>query len=451
MNIGAMDLHPAAAAPPCADVYRRAARLIVALDEQIATLLCAIRHHAAFQALEALWRSVGWLCDTAGRDDRTVIRIVPVRWRELATDLERAGTVDNSELYRKVYDEAFGIAGGQPFGMIVIPHAVGFGSAGHDDLGVLRSLAEVGAATFCPFVLGYDPAVLDMAGFADHDVRRDVLRSVDGVRHARWRSFRQSPDSRYIVLAGPRLLLRAPEDCAADRDIGSVYAERSSSHSDYLWTSAAFAVAHVAVRAHRDDRWPAGIRGTPEQGGIGGVLDGLPDSPYPMNVATALPRPPLDAALTEAREGELVQLGLLMVRPCYFTGHVALYNTPSVHAPAKRPEGQPNLEGSLHYTLCVSRFAHYVKVMVRDWVGSHLTAALCEARLQEWIDRFCNADAPASAALRARFPLRQAQVTVTEALARPGSFHCTMWIKPHFQTDQVVSELRLQTTLLDAA
>ena len=448
LDRGMEDVSTAGASKNAADRLRR---LIAGIDQQIAAQLDVILHAPRFQALEGLWRATSWLCETAGEDKGLKLLVLDCRWSDLRNDIERSGTIENSELYRKIHDEGFGIAGGEPLGLMVIPHEVRFGTAGSDDLAIVRSLAQIGASAFCPMIFGHAPSALGMADFADNDFRRDVRQSLDGSEFARWRSFRQTADSRYICLAGPRLLLRAPADRAADRDIGSVYQEAGDATGDYLWASAAFGVGHIVLRAQRDFRWAANILGTPAETIGGGVLTDLPECAYPVDAATAMQRLPIDASLTETRENDYVQLGLAMLRPAYFTPYAAFFNLPSVHEAARRAEGQPNLDSSLHYTLCVSRFAHFIKVMVRDWVGSHLTARDCEARLQHWISRYCNADANASATARARFPLRHAQIRVEDNLVRPGSFHCEIWLRPHFQADQIISELKLQTTLLDAA
>ena len=433
------------------DVQHRLRCLIALLDRQIEEQLNVILHHPRLQQLEALWRSVMILIETAGDDVKCKVLLLDARWADIRQDIERCGTVENSELYRKIHDEGFGIAGGEPLGLIVCAHWARFGTAGPDDIPVLRALAQIGAAAFVPFVLGFDPAVLGMESFAEHDIRRDIEQSMEGPAFSRWHSFRRTADSRYVCLAGPRLLVRAPGDDPRNRDFGSVFREQDDSLGDYLWSNAAFGVAQVVLRAHHDYRWAANIRGTIEGQIGGGVLDHLIQSSYPLDCETALPRPALDASVVEQRENSLARMGLSMARPCYFTPHVALFNIMSVYAPDKKAEGQPNLESALHYTLCVSRFAHYIKVMVRDWVGSHLSALQCEQRLQQWIDQFCNADSVSDIAVRARFPLRHAQISVEDSLSKPGSYHCTIWLRPHFQADQVISDLRLQTTLLEAA
>jgi type VI secretion system protein ImpD len=429
-------------------------RDIAELDDQLSAMLNAILHHPRLQALEALWRSLAWLIATTNNDSSIRIAILDTDWPEIVGDLDRAGSVETSELFAKLYEQRFGIAGGEPVGLLVVDHPVRNGiSAGcaADDVLALRNLAQIGAACFCPVVLGHAPELIGLETFDDHDIRRSVATAFDGPANARWRSFRQSSDARFIALAGPRIMMRAPYTGPEARDVGFCFAESCETHENFLWASAAFAVAHVVIRAHRDYRWAAAIRGTPADLISGGVIEGLPMIDYPAEAATACHRMPLDASCSESREVELNQLGLICVRPCYFAPYPALFNLQSVHQSADVPAHkiQPELQSALHYLLCVSRFAHYIKVMVRDWIGAQLTANDVQVRLQRWIDVYCNTNQSTSFEERARYPLRQARIQVDDDRRTPGHFRCTMQLRPHFQVEQVLSELRLQTQLAD--
>lgn len=442
---------PDARAKP-AIILARLQRDIAELDTLLDAGLNTILHAPRFQALEGLWRAVRWLIETARDDAGIKLVLLDTDWPEIVGDLDRAGALETSELFNKLHEQRFGIAGGEPLGLLVVDHAVRNGvspGCGADDVLALRGLAQIGGACFCPVVLGHAPELIGLESFGDHDIRRSVAMAFDGADFARWRALRKTADARFLALAGPRVMIRAPYDGIEARDIGFCFAEDCSAHEDYLWISAAFAVAHVVIRAHRDYRWAAAIRGTPESLIGAGVLDGLPLLDYSPGAATGCQRMPLEASCSEGREIELNALGLVCVRPCYFAPYPALFNLQSLHQSATSAR-QPDLQSALHYLLCVSRFAHYVKVMVRDWIGAHLTALDIERRLQDWIDAYCNSNTEASFDERARFPLKLARIMIEDDQRAPGMFRCTMMLRPHFQVEQVLSDLKLQTQLAEA-
>lgn len=435
-----------------AELRRQIARDVTEIDQWLNQHLDAILHHPRFQRLEALWRATHWLIFSTERDAMARVRILSVRWEELADDFDRAPDIEQSELFHKLYSQEFGIAGGEPFGMLVCDHPVRLTAGGRDDVGTLRSLAQVGAAAFCPVVLGVDPAGLDLGEFADLDIRFELGGHYASQGMQRFRSLRASPDARFLALVMPDILARSAYSRHSLHGTGFLFEERCRGRSDLPWMGGAFALAHVVLRAFVEHRWIAAIRGTVDGEVAGGVVGQLPALRQGTDAPPLFALHPCNAAVGDARERELNAMGLIVLRPTYLSHHLAFYNLPTLYQPAqeRRREGT-RIDAMLHYLLCVCRFAHYVKVLARDWIGSYATADECERRLQRWISGYCTSNTRASFAEKAEYPLRSAQVRVTDEIGRPGSFACTVDVQPHFQIEQLATDFILRTTFDDVA
>lgn len=429
-----------------ADYRRQLARDIAEIDAALGRLLDTILHHPRLQRLEALWRSVHRLTLVADDERMARVKVLPCSWQELTDDLERAPEIEQCDLFNKLYNQEYGIAGGEPYGMLVIDHDVRVTSSGRDDVSILRELSHVAAAAFCPAVLGVDPACFGIDAFADLDLRADLLTPYRSPDYLRYRSLRGTHDARFLALAMPRTLARLPHVRGGCRMPPFPYSEEIVTAADLLWANAGFALAAVTLRSFVDYNWIAAIRGTVEDEVSAGVVEDLPTLRFETDRAPGYRRYPLDACVSDARERELNAMGVMALRPCYLTAHAAFYNVPSVYEPGDVRAG-PSLETMLHFTLCASRFAHYIKVIARDWIGLYTTAAECEQRLQRWIHGYTSANSQASLEEKARYPLRHAQVSVTDVPGKPGAFQCSFAVQPHFQIEQMVSELRLKTTL----
>ena len=449
----------AASAERAAALRARVHRLVSEIDRILARSLDTILHHPAFQAMEARWRGLAWLV-SATDDPMVKVRMLDVRWTEIARDFERALDFDQSALFDLVYNREFGMPGGEPYGMMVIDHAVthrlGKDVAGKtvktDDVAVLEGLADVAAASFCPFVVGADPAMLALDSFAEVDLRQDLDSTLSDTAFARWNRMRSRPDSRFLGVVLPRLLARPLHRGRDHPRLGFVYDEAAASGDDLLWINGAFALGHVTARAMNRHRWPAAIRGTVPRG-EGGVIDGPARQFLPSDHVGLVARFAIENALSEEQEVALNDAGMIVIRQMHLTGMAALLNLPSLHKPPRYSTDAARMNAKmgamLNYILCVARFAHYIKVMARDWVGKYQTADQCQNLLQRWLHTYVTGNDDASPEMRLRYPLREGQVTVTEIPERPGSFACEVAIRPHYQLDQIASEFRL-TTVLDA-
>lgn len=434
-----------------AALHARAARAIADIDRLLGGQLDAVLHHPGFQRMEALWRGVKWLID--GIDDpQTKVRLLDVRWTEIARDLERAMSFDQATVFDLVYSQEFGMPGGEPYGMILVDHAVSHRLGGQrtDDVAVLEGLAEVAAAAFCPIIVGADPRIVAMDGFDGLDLRQDLGADFAGPEFTRWNRLRARPDSRFLGVVMPRLLARRLHRGRDHPRLGFVYDEQAAGPRDLLWVSGGFALAHVAARAHARHRWPAAIRGTLPPG-EGGTVDGPVRQFLPSDLEGVVARSAVENAVSEEQEMVLNDAGLIVLRQMHLTGRACLLNLPSLHRPpdydGEAARMNAKMSAMLNYIFCVSRFAHYVKVMARDWVGKYTDAAQCQTLLQTWLNRYVTGNDDSSPEMRVRYPLREARVLVRDMPEKPGAYSCEIAIRPHYQLDQISSEFRLTTVI----
>ena len=431
-------------------------REVAEIDAALSRACDALLHHAAFQQLESAWRGVHWLTDTLGGDGMTVLRLLDCRWPELTRDLERAADFDQSTLFRLVYEEEFGMPGGVPFSLLVglyeVRHKPGRGRS-TDDVSALRALSRVCAAAFAPIVLGASPALFEVERFGELDLRQSITDTLSGVDHRRFQSLQQSPDTRFLALAAPRILLRTPYRGREAGDCGFAYEERVRvGGRDELWGVAALAVAQVCIRAFDDHRWLAAIRGTVEDEIDAGVISGLPVADFGTDSTGTALKSPLEVNISGSLESELTKAGVICLRRCKDTPYAALYSLPTLHRPKMNLNAEiarinSQLGAVLNYVLCVSRFAHYLKVVGREWIGSLKSAQACETKLQSWLYDYCSAGDKLSFEMKARHPLQDGRISVRETPGSPGSYECTCWLKPHLQLDQAIAEFQLTTTL----
>lgn len=432
-------------------------RDIASLDQAIGAQLDAVLHHSRLRRLEGTWRGLAWLVRGVPAGARVKLRLLNAAWPELCRDLERAVEFDQSNLFRKVYEDEFGTPGGEPFGLLVVDHEVrhrpGPGSP-TDDVTALGALAGVAAAAFAPVVLGASPALLQVDAFADLAAVADLGSPFRGPDHARWRSLAGQEDIRFVAIALPRLLARAPWGDDPGRADGFRYAEYAPDADCRVWMGAGFAFAAAAARAFAQYGWPADVRGCETDQLGGGLVIDLAAEPFGTDMHDAWVRQPLEVVLTDRQERALVDAGLMPVSGLPF-GPDAVFGAARSLQSARQYQG-PNAEAAnanarlsaqLNSMLCTSRFAHYVKLLGRGMVGSFRTAEEIERQLQEWLTGYVNANLAGGPEARARYPLVNGRVTIHERPGRPGVFGCTMLLQPHFQLDNVSATFRLVTDI----
>ncbi len=373
-------------------------RLRAALDRDIADIdaalgdqLDAVLHHPRLRALEGRWRGIAWLISGIEPGRRVKVRLLPVSWSELCRDLERALEFDQSITFRRIYEEEFGMPGGEPYGLMVIDHAVRHrvaAGATTDDVGGLAQLSAVAAAAFMPTVLSLDPSVLEVDTFSDLEGVRDITAPLRGANHLRWRSLSGRADMRFVAVTLPRLLARRPWADEPGRLDRFRYSEHAPTADTRVWMSAGYAFAACAVRAFLDNNWPADVRGVEIDRVGGGLVDNLAAEPFVSGPPHDWPRKSIEYQFSFRQEQALVEVGLLPVGVLPFGPELVFGASRSMQAPANysgasaaAAEANARLSAQINSMLCAARFAHLLKVMGRDMVGAFRTADEIERQL----------------------------------------------------------------------
>ncbi len=470
---------------------------IAMIDEMITDQVNVMLHHPVFQKLEASWRGLQYLVEEADADrDRMVrVRVLAVTWTELSQDVRRAVDVDQTMLFRKVYEEEFGVAGGIPFGVLIGDYEIQHRpSPGHpvDDLDVLESIAHTAASAFAPFIAGAAPSLLGLQHHGQLERQIDLHRLFGSLEYQKWNDFRRQPDARYVGLTLPRVLIRKPYgdqsatvirrqclDCGSDlrgvrgrccqscgrvfdidqprtfrsHRLGFRFEERVQDldRESYLWANGAYAFAGVLIRTFIDYAWLADIRGFDHDGSKRGIVTGLAVDEFGLDRQGTVPKMSAAVMIDSFLEADLADHGLIPLCHSQGTSRSVFYSNRSVYKPVETTDTQcavqERISAMLQYTLCVSRFAHYLKVQARDYIGSKKSAHEVENRLIEWVNRYVAQDDQASIHIKAKFPLRNAEVKVRQMPDRPGQFQCQMRLWPHYQLDDLSVAVRLVTTL----
>nr|WP_294553750.1 type VI secretion system contractile sheath large subunit [uncultured Rhodopila sp.] len=430
-------------------------RDIAAIDALLSEQVDAILHAPAMRKLEGSWRGLAWLAGGIEPGARVKIRLLTVSWAEICRDLERAAEFDQSNLFRLIYENEFGMPGGEPFGLLMVDHEVRHRPsvrAPTDDVAAIAGLASVAAAAFATVVLAASPALLDVDEFADLAMTSDPASPLRQPLHDRWRALRARDDMRFVCVVMPRVLARPPWPDHPARADWFRYAEYAPRAADRIWMSAGYPFAGVVARAFANYAWPADIRGIDTDRDGGGVVTQLPAEGFATDPPGVWMRPPLDLVLVDSQERQLVEAGLIPLTALPYSMDAAFTSVGSLKQPgsytgatAEAANANARISSQVNAMLCASRFAHYIKVMVRDMVGTLETAAKIEQRLQAWLNGYVNATINAGPETRARQPLTAGRVTVAERLGRPGVYGCTVQLQPHFQLDDVAATFRLVT------
>jgi type VI secretion system protein ImpC len=425
------------------DSVKAVERMIAAIDEQIGEQLDAILHHPKLQALEGRWRGLDYLVKNSETGTSLKVRVLNATKKELAKDLETAVEFDRSTLFKKVYEEEYGTFGGDPYGLLIGDYD--FDGSG-PDVQMLAGIAGVAAAAHAPFIAAAAPQIFDMESFTSLDVPGDLAKLCDRTTLAPWREFRKSEDSRYIGLTLPHVLLRAPYGASTAPVEGFTYEEKVEKHDDYLWGNAAFALGQRITSAFSAYHWCAAIRGV--EGG--GLVEGLPFHTF-NSAGEDLIKCPTEIAITDRRENELSELGFISL--CYKknTNQAAFFGGSTVNKPATYNVASANanarLSAQLPYILATSRFAHYIKVMMRDKVGSFTSRDSVASYLNNWIAEYVLLNDDAGHETKARLPLREARVDVTDVPGKPGAYRAIVFLRPHFQLNELTVSMRLVAEL----
>ena len=423
---------------------------IAEIDQILTDQLNAIMHHPDFQALEASW--VGLRDMVFGTETSTTLklRLMNVTKKELLKDLETAVDHDMSVLFKKVYEEEYGTFGGNPYPLLIGDYYFG---RHPQDMALLQRISKVAAAAHTPFIAAVAPTMFDMTSFTDLGVPRDLSKIFESAELATWRSFRDSEDSRYVSLVLPRYAARLPYG-SKTKPVESFNFEEDvdgRDHSKYLWGNASYQLGLRITDAFAKYNWTTAIRGV--EGG--GKVEGLTAHTFKTDDGDIVLKCPTEVTITDRREKELNDLGFISIVNSKGSDFAAFFGGQTTNKPRVYNLDTANanaaLSSRLPYVLAASRFAHYLKVIMRDKIGSFQTKDTVESDLNNWLSQYVLLDANATQGEKARFPLAEGRVDVLEIPGRPGAYQATVFLRPHFQMEELTTSIRLVAELPAAA
>ena len=419
---------------------------IADIDKLMSEQLSLIMHATEFQKIESAWTGLYKLVQSSVTEN-VKYTVLHCTKKELLKDFKSASDFDQSVLFKNLYESEYGTFGGTPYSAFVGDF---YFDNTPQDIDLLEHISHVAASAHAPFLSAIAPGMLSMNSFSELPYPRDLAKLFETTDYARWRSFRQTDDSRYVGLTLPQSLGRIPygmKTVPAETFNFEEHISEDNSGKDYLWVNTAFELACRIVDAFEEYGWCAAIRGV--EGG--GLVKSLPAYNYTSHTGERLLQCPTEVAISDRREKELTDLGFIPLIYCKGTYFAAFFAVQSVNKPRLYNTDQANanakLSSQLQYILATSRFAHYLKVIVRDKVGSFMSKTECQTYLQNWIMQYVVASDSAGQDTKARYPLREASVEVVEIPGSPGSYRAIAWIKPHFQLEGLSMSLRLVADL----
>jgi type VI secretion system protein ImpC len=435
-----------------ADVLDTIEGLIAQLDKKLTEQINLILHAPQFQAVEGAWRGLHHLVNNTESGEELKIRVMNISKNDLAKSLKKykGAAWDQSPIFKKMYEEEFGQFGGEPFGAIVADY---YFDNSAPDVELLTSMAKVAAASHAPFISAANPSVMLMESWQELSNPRDLTKIFLTPEHAAWRSFRESEDSRYVGLAMPRFLARAPYGAKTDPVEEFDFEEDTSApgSKNYTWANAAYAMAVNINRSFKEYGWCSRIRGIES----GGAVEGLPLHTFPTDDGGVAMQCPTEIAISDRREAELAANGFMPLVYKKNTDFAAFIGAQSLHKPAEYDDpdatANANLAARLPYLFATCRFAHYLKCIVRDKIGSFKERDEMERWLGSWINKYVDGDPiNSSEATKARKPLAAAEVVLEDVEGNPGYYTSKFFLRPHYQLEGLTVSLRLVSKLPSA-
>ena len=431
------------------DAVRTIEAMIAALDKRLTEQVNKIIHHEDFQKLESAWRGLHYLVNNTETDEQLKIRVMNVSKQELGKTLKRyKGTAwDQSPLFKKLYEEEYGQFGGEPYGALVGDYHFDHTPP---DVELLGELSKVAASAHAPFITGASPSVMQMESWQELANPRDLTKIFTTPEYAAWRSLRESDDARYLAMCMPRFLARLPYGAKTSPVDEFDFEEDTAgaTHAKYSWANAAYAMAVNVNRSFKTYGWCSRIRGIES----GGAVENLPTHSFPSDDGGVDMKCPTEIAISDRREAELSKNGFLSMIHRKNSDFAAFISGQSLQKPQEYddPDATANaaLAARLPYLFACNRFAHYLKCIVRDKVGSFRSRESMQNWLNEWILNYVDGDpANSSEDTKAKRPLAAAQVEVEEIEGSPGYYQSKFYLKPHYQLEGLTVSLRLVSKL----
>jgi type VI secretion system protein ImpC len=431
------------------DVTRTISAGIAALDQVISKQLATVMHHPDFQKLEGTWRGLNYLVMNSETSKDLQLKVLNISKRELFKDLDKALEFDQSQLFKKLYESEFGIAGGEPYGALIGDYEF----TNHpEDIDLLSKVAGVAAAAFCPFISSASASMFGLDSWTELASPRDLEKIFLTEEYIKWRAFRDSEDSRFVSLTLPRVLARLPygantkpidEFDFEEVTVGSGKKAVQIPHDQYCWMNAAYMLGARLTDAYARYGWCTAIRGA--EGG--GKVEGLPAHVFRSDDGDLDLKCPTEVGITDRRDAELSKLGFLPL--CHYknTDYAVFFGAQTAQKPKKysKPDATANaaISARLPYIMATSRIAHFLKVIGRDKIGSYMEAEDCQRWLHDWIHDYVSADPKPDEEKKARYPLREARIEVKEDPSQPGVYNAVAWLRPWLQMEELNASLRM--------
>ncbi|HKN64743.1 MAG TPA: type VI secretion system contractile sheath large subunit [Gemmatimonadaceae bacterium] len=419
---------------------------IAQIDQLISMQLNEVMHHPDFQRLEGTWRGLKYLLNNTETSDKLKIKVFNASKKDLLKDLQKAPEFDQSALFKKVYEEEFGVFGGTPFGALVGDYEFGKGG---QDIELLEKVSQVAAAAHAPFIANASTDMFNLESYTQLDAPRDMAKIFDTTEYAKWKSFRQSDDSRYVALTLPRILIRQPygRDTVPVEDFDYEEQVDGTDHSKYAWSGASWALASRITQSFASYGWCATIRGVES----GGLVEGLPVHNFRTESGDIAMKCPTETPISDRREKELADLGFVPLVHCKGTDYAAFFSVQSAQKPKvydmDSATANARISAQLPYIFAVSRFAHYLKAMMRDKIGGYTSRSEVERFLNNWINNYTVANDDVGFEMKAKNPLKEARIEVVEIPGKPGAYRAVAFLRPHFQLDELTMSMRLVADL----
>ena len=430
------------------NIIKTLTNAISEIDEAISKQLIKIMHHADFKKIEGSWRGIDHLIKNTSTSTELKIKLIDISKKDLKKDFEKSGEFDQSTLFKKIYEYEFGMPGGEPYGVLLGDYEFSNHPA---DISLLQDISGVAAAAFCPFISSANPALFGFNHWTDLKRPRDLEKIFDSVEYAQWKSFRDSDDARFVSLTLPRVLARLPygektqpiSEFSFEETLSDTRESLEMEHQHYCWMNACYTIGEKLTTAFRDHGWCTAIRGA--EGG--GKIENLPVHIYKSESGDTDMKCPTEVGITDRREAELSKLGFMPV--CHYknTDYAVLFGAETTQK-AKHydtPEATANaaISARLPYLMATSRFAHYLKVMARDKIGSFMETEDVEAWLNRWILQYVNANPQSKQNLKSKYPLAEAKIKVEPIPGKPGCYQAVAWLKPWLQLEELTTSMRL--------
>lgn len=433
------------------DAVRTIELIVAEIDKKLTEQINLIMHHQDFQQVEGTWRGLSHLVNNTETDEMLKIRVMNISKKDLGKTLKKfKGTAwDQSPIFKKLYEDEYGTPGGEPYGCLIGDYCFDHTP---QNVEILKGMAEVAAAAHAPFIAAADPGLLNMDTWQELGNPRDLTKILQTAEYASWRSLRDSDDARYLGLTMPRFLSRLPYGAKTEPVEEFDFEEDTEGavHSKYCWSNSAYAMGVNINRAFKLYGWCSRIRGAES----GGMVEGLPTHTFPTDDGGVDMKCPTEIAITDRREAELAKNGLIPLSHWKNTDYAVFVGAQSLHKPAEFDDpdatANANLGARLPYLFAICRFAHYLKCIVRDKIGSFAERADMEKWLNKWITKYVTTDPTASEEVKSRYPLSAAEVVVEDIEGNPGYYSAKFFLRPHYQLEGLTVSLRLVSKLPSA-